>query len=320
MRRPIRGAPCELLATAYAKSVTDELASTFCSLLLKASSTERFKPLAMAALASAAAHTPAPGQASGARGKLAGAADALAVAVCNEILKLVPGRVSTEADARLAFDTQGTIDHAERLIALYEASGTSRGRVLIKVASTWEGIRAVEKLEQRGIACNCTLLFSFAQAVACADAGATLISPFVGRILDWHVKHEGREFSAETDPGVLAVTRIYNYFKTHRLPTIVMAASFRNADEIRQLAGCDTITVSPALLEILGEATDPLERKLAPETAPAHCRDARTAAAKSKPDFEAALGTGMARDKLEEGVAIFARDAAALEDWLGKLA
>ena len=151
-----------------------------------------------------------------------------------------------------------------------------------------------------------------------ADAGATLISPFVGRILDWHVKHEGRTFGAEDDPGVLAVTRIYNYFKKNHLPTTVMAASFRNADEIRQLAGCDALTVSPALLELLGEATSPLLRELSPETAPAHCRDARTAAAKSKPDFEAALGTGMARDKLEEGVAIFAHDASALEVWLGK--
>ena len=289
------------------------------SLLLKASTTERFKLVAMEALASAAARTPSPGQLSGARGKLAGAADALAVAVGNEILKLVPGRVSTEADARLAFDTQGTIERAERLIALYEASGTSRDRVLIKIESTWEGIRAVETLEQLGIACNCTLLFSFAQAVACADAGATLISPFVGRILDWHIKHEGREFSAENDPGVLAVTRIYNYFKAHHLQTTVMAASFRNADEIRLLAGCDAITVSPALLELLGEATNPLERKLSPETAPAHCHDARTAAAKTKPEFEAALGTGMARDKLEEGVAIFAREAAAPEDWLREL-
>ena len=243
----------------------------------------------------------------------------MAVAVGNEILKLIPGRVSTEADARLAFDTQATIDHAERLIALYEESGIARERVLIKVASTWEGIRAVEKLEQRGIACNCTLMFSLPQAVACADAGATLVSPFVGRILDWYMKHEGREYTAENDPGVLAVTRIYSYFKTHHVPTTVMAASFRNADEIRQLAGCDAITVSPALLEILGEATAPLARKLCPETAPAHCRDARTAAAKSKPDFEAALGTGMARDKLEEGVAIFARDAAALEHWLEEL-
>jgi transaldolase len=250
---------------------------------------------------------------------MAGAADALAVAVGNEILKLVPGRVSTEADARLAFDTQATVDHAERLISLYEESGTSRDRVLIKIASTWEGIRAVETLQKRGIACNCTLLFSFSQAVACADAHATLISPFVGRILDWHVKHEGREFSAETDPGVLAVTRIYDFYKKYRIPTTVMAASFRNIGEIQQLAGCDAVTVSPALLESLGEATEPLPRKLSPEVAAARCRDARTAAATSKPDFEAALGTGMARDKLEEGVAIFARDALALEDWLAKL-
>ena len=276
-------------------------------------------PLATAALASAAARSPAPGQASGARGEMAGAADALAVAVGNEILKLVPGRVSTEADARLAFDTQATVEHAERIVSLYEASGTSRDRVLIKVASTWEGIRAVETLQKRGIACNCTLLFSFSQAAACGDVGATLISPFVGRILDWHVKHEGREFSAENDPGVLAVTRIYNYFKRYSVPTTVMAASFRNADEIRQLAGCDAITVSPALLEALGEATEPLLRKLSPEAARAHCRDAPTSAATTKPDFEAALGTGMARDKLEEGVAIFARDAQALEDWLAKL-
>lgn len=250
---------------------------------------------------------------------MAGAADALAVAVGGEILKLVPGRVSTEADARLAFDTRATVEHAERLIALYEEAGISRDRVLIKIASTWEGVRAVETLQKRGIACNCTLLFSFSQALACADAGATLISPFVGRILDWHLKHEGREFSPENDPGVLAVTRIYHYYKTHRIPTTVMAASFRNVDEIRQLAGCDAVTISPALLETLGEATEPLQRKLSPETAAAHCRDPRTAAATSKPEFEAAIGTGMARDKLEEGVALFARDAAALEDWLAKL-
>jgi transaldolase len=250
---------------------------------------------------------------------MAGAADALAVSVGTEILKLVPGRVSTETDARLAHDTQATVEHALRLVGLYEEAGVSRERVLIKVASTWEGVRAVETLQKEGIACNCTLLFSLAQAVACAEAGATLISPFVGRILDWHVHHEGHHFEPQEDPGVAVVRRIYDYYKSHRIATTVMAASFRNVGEVRELAGVDAITLAPAILQGLAGSTEPLTRKLSPAFAARHVTDARVHAATTLPEFEAQLGHGMARDKLQEGVALFARDAAELENWLAKL-
>jgi transaldolase len=183
---------------------------------------------------------------------VAEALDEISVTFGKEILRIVPGRVSTEVDARLSYDTEATIQKARKLIGLYEQAGVHRDRVLIKIASTWEGIRAAERLEQEGIHCNLTLLFGFAQAVACAEAGATLISPFVGRILDWHKANTGREsYPGPEDPGVISVTKIFNYFKTYGYKTEVMGASFRNIDEIIELAGCDLLTISPALMEQL---------------------------------------------------------------------
>ena len=179
--------------------------------------------------------------------------DKLLVNFACEILKIVPGRVSTEVDAGLSFDTEGTLAKARRLIELYAKAGIGRERVLIKIASTWEGIRAAEQLEREGIHCNLTLLFSFAQAVACAEAGVTLISPFVGRISDWHKKERGTDIPADEDPGVASVTRIYNYFKKFGYKTQVMGASFRTVDQIVRLAGCDLLTISPNLLEQTGE-------------------------------------------------------------------
>ena len=185
-----------------------------------------------------------------------------------EILMIVPGRVSTEVDAGLSFDTKGTINKAQRLIGLYEDAGISRDRVLIKMASTWEGIRAAEKLEREGIHCNLTLLFSFAQAVACAEAGVTLISPFVGRIYDWYRKQNGgSEIPPDEDPGVASVTRIYNYYKRFGYETQVMGASFRRVEQVVWLAGCDLLTISPDLLEKLEKTDGEVTRKLSPKTA-----------------------------------------------------
>ncbi len=189
--------------------------------------------------------------------------DRLLIAFGEEILKIVPGRVSTEVDARLSFDTNGTMEKAHRLISLYEADGIDRNRILIKIASTWEGIRAAEVLEKEGIHCNLTLLFSFAQAVACAEAGVTLISPFVGRIHDWYLKKQGvSHFAPTEDPGVQSVTRIYHYFKKFGYKTEIMGASFRNVGEITELAGCDLLTISPDLLGELQKSDAPLTRKL----------------------------------------------------------
>ncbi|KAJ1966980.1 sedoheptulose-7-phosphate:D-glyceraldehyde-3- phosphate transaldolase, partial [Dimargaris xerosporica] len=185
-----------------------------------------------------------------------------------EILKIIPGRVSTEVDARLSFDTQATIEKAIHLINLYKEAGIDKKRVLIKIASTWEGIQAAKILEAKyGIHCNLTLLFSFPQAVACAEANVTLISPFVGRILDWYKASTGKQYDATEDPGVVSVQRIYNYYKQHNYPTIVMGASFRNVGEIEQLAGCDYLTISPALLSELHQKEASLPRVLSPEKA-----------------------------------------------------
>ena len=191
------------------------------------------------------------------------ALDEICVTFGKEILKIVPGRVSTEVDARLSYDTEATIAKARKLIGLYRMAGIGTDRVLIKIASTWEGIKAAEKLEREGIHCNLTLLFGFAQAVACAEAGVTLISPFVGRILDWYKKSTGRDsYPGPEDPGVLSVSKIFNYFKTYGYKTEVMGASFRNLDEIIELAGCDLLTISPALLDQLRHTQGELIRKL----------------------------------------------------------
>jgi len=188
------------------------------------------------------------------QGDIGLACDLFAVAVGKQILELIPGRISTEVDARLSFDTQAMVQRGERLIGLYEQAGISRERVLIKIASTWEGIRAAEQLEKAGIQTNLTLLFSFTQAVACAEAGVFLISPFVGRIYDWYKKHEGRDYQGAEDPGVQSVSRIYDYYKTHGYKTVVMGASFQNVGQIEALAGCDRLTISPELLGQLAEA------------------------------------------------------------------
>ena len=245
--------------------------------------------------------------------------DKLAVNFGREILALIPGRVSTEVDARLSYDTGATIARAERLIALYEDAGIGRERVLIKIASTWEGIRAAAELEQRDIHCNLTLLFSFAQAAACAEAGVTLISPFVGRILDWYRKHEGRDaYPAAEDPGVRSVTRIYNYFKRNGYRTQIMGASFRNSDEIRALAGCDLLTIAPALMAELAAASAPLQRMLDPRTA---MELGEAKAAPTEAAFRWQMNEdAMATEKLAEGIRKFAEDTQKLQAFLHRRA
>jgi transaldolase len=241
--------------------------------------------------------------------------DRLAIAFGTEILKIVPRRVSTEVDARLSFDTAGTIAKAREIIRMYEAGGISRERILVKAASTWEGIQAARELTKEGIHCNLTLLFSFAQAVACAEANVQLISPFVGRILDWYKKSTGRaEYPAAEDPGVLSVAAIFTYYKKFGYKTEVMGASFRNIGEITELAGCDLLTISPALLEELQKTEGSLALKL----------DAKGAA--SAPVAKISLDEksfrwmlnedAMATEKLSEGIRSFAADTVKLEKWL----
>jgi transaldolase len=245
------------------------------------------------------------------KGELGLACDHFGVAVGGEILKIIPGRISTEVDARLSFDTQATLNRAERLIGLYEKAGISRERVLIKIASTWEGIRAAEQLEKAGIQCNLTLLFTFAQAQACADAGVFLISPFVGRIYDWYKKAEGRDFFGAEDPGVQSVTRIYNYYKANAYQTVVMGASFRNIGQIEQLAGCDRLTISPELLQQLADDQQPLARLLSPGQA------AETKQSLSESQFRWAMNEdAMGTEKLAEGIRLFAHDQEKLENLL----
>ncbi|WP_349573350.1 transaldolase [Azotobacter salinestris] len=270
-------------------------ATTNPSLLLKAAALPRYAGLLEHAM-------------TGCGGDLGLACDRFAVAVGQEILKVIPGRISTEVDARLSFDSQATIGRAERLIDLYEQAGIARKRVLIKIAATWEGIRAAEQLEKAGIQTNLTLLFSFAQAVACADAGVFLISPFVGRIYDWYKKAEGRDFTGAEDPGVQSVTRIYNYYKANGYDTVVMGASFRNLGQIEQLAGCDRLTISPELLQQLAEEQGLLERQLAPGSS----GEARQVL--DEQAFRWALNEdAMATEKLAEGIRQFARDQLKLE-------
>ena len=239
------------------------------------------------------------------------ALDEICVTFGKEILKIVPGRVSTEVDARLSYDTEGTITKARKLIGLYRQAGIPRERVLIKIASTWEGIKAAEVLEKEGIHCNLTLLFSFAQAVAAAEAGVTLISPFVGRILDWFKKHTGRDsYPGPEDPGVVSVTQIFNYFKTYGYKTEVMGASFRNIEEIIELAGCDLLTISPALLDQLRQTQGELNRKLNPfDPAPTEQQ-----LHLDRPGYEAMMAQdAMATEKLDEGIRGFSKAIETLE-------
>jgi transaldolase len=229
----------------------------------------------------------------------------LTVAVGAELTKLVPGRVSTEVDARLSFDTDASVKRAHAIIADYAERGIGKERILIKLAATWEGIRAAEILQGEGIDCNLTLLFSKAQAVACADAAAFLISPFVGRITDWHKKHEERDtYAPDEDPGVLSVRRIYDHFKSNGISTVVMGASFRNTDQIKALAGCDNLTIAPKLLDELANDNADLPRALAPET-----ETGSTTAMMDEADFRWDMNAdAMATEKLAEGIRNFHTD------------
>lgn len=284
------------------KAYAPREATTNPTLILKAAQQPTYRPWIDEVIASTAGDA------------LADRVDRLLIRFGREILGIVPGRVSTEVDARLSFDTHATVDRALRLIERYQMEGVDPGRVLIKIAATWEGIRAAETLERRGVHCNLTLIFSPVQAVACAEAGVTLISPFVGRILDWHRKQSGRDFSAEDDPGVRSVRTIYTYLKAHGLPTEVMGASFRNTGQILALAGCDLLTISPDLLAELAASTTPVVRRLGvgsdgdrPPTI-----DVREAA------FRYALNAdAMATEKLAEGIRAFAADAERLDALLG---
>ncbi|TWR92047.1 transaldolase [Pseudomonas saxonica] len=243
-----------------------------------------------------------------AKGDVGLACDLFAVSVGSGILKVIPGRISTEVDARLSFDEAALLQKANQLIELYDKAGVGRDRVLIKLASTWEGIRAAEKLEKAGIQTNLTLLFSFAQAAACADAGVFLISPFVGRIYDWYKKSTGIDYTGSDDPGVQSVTRIYNYYKANGYSTVVMGASFRNTNQIEQLAGCDRLTISPDLLEKLAQEQGTLERKLAPGNA----GEPRLILSEEQFRWES-NEDAMATEKLAEGIRQFARDQEKLE-------
>ncbi len=240
--------------------------------------------------------------------------DHVLVAFGLEILQIVPGRVSTETDARLSFDTAGSIAKGRQLIALYEAAGISRDRILIKIASTWEGIKAAEVLEKEGIHCNLTLLFSMAQAVACAEAKVQLISPFVGRILDWWKASTKKEYAPMEDPGVISVTQIYNYYKKFGYQTEVMGASFRNKGEITELAGCDLLTISPALLGELAASTDPLEKKL--DAAAALALDLQQVHFDEKTFRYELNEDAMATEKTAQGIRSFAADIVKLEKFI----
>ncbi|WP_050463925.1 transaldolase [Herbaspirillum autotrophicum] len=237
--------------------------------------------------------------------------DRLLVAFGLEILNIIPGRVSTETDARLSFDTAGTIAKGRALIKLYEAAGIARERILIKIASTWEGIRAAEVLQQEGIRCNMTLLFSLPQAIACAEAGVQLISPFVGRIYDWHKKASGQEYAGADDPGVQSVQGIYNYYRKFGYATEVMGASFRNTSQIVELAGCDLLTISPDLLQKLAASDAVVERKLSPQQAQA-CTLEKISL--NEQSFRLSLNDdAMATEKLAEGIRLFCIDSLKLE-------
>ncbi|GAA4033933.1 transaldolase [Actimicrobium antarcticum] len=243
--------------------------------------------------------------------------DHLLVAFGVAILKLIPGRVSTETDARLSFDTAGTIAKGQHLIALYEAAGIPRERVLIKIAATWEGIRAAEILERDGIRCNMTLLFSLPQAIACADAGARLISPFVGRIYDWYKKSTGLDYVGAEDPGVQSVKRIYSYYRKFGYATEVMGASFRNTSQILELAGCDLLTISPELLQKLAENSTTVSRKLSPEIA--QLADLQKVSLDEKAFRTQLNDDAMATEKLSEGIRAFCVDSVKLDDLVDAL-
>ncbi len=280
-------------------------ATTNPSLLLKAASLPHYATLLDQAKAAAA-------QLGGSSSEqLANCCDRFAVDVGREILDVIPGRISTEVDARLSFDTEASMERARKLIGMYEAAGIDKSRILIKLASTWEGVLAAKQLEKEGINCNLTLLFGFSQAAACADAGVFLISPFVGRILDWYKANTELTIeNPQDDPGVQSVSRIYHYYKTHDYRTVVMGASFRNTDEIEALAGCDRLTISPGLLESLASSSDALPRQLNANTAQSN----DTKAAPLEAEFRYQLNDdAMATEKLAEGIRNFVVDQIKLE-------
>ncbi len=286
-------------------------ATTNPSLLLKAAQAAQYRPLVDGALADAAR------VAEGGAARAEAFMERLAVAFGREILEIIPGRVSTEVDARYSFDTEASIAKARHFIALYEAGGVPRERVLIKVGTTWEGIRAAERLEREGIHCNMTLLFSFAQAVACAEAGVTLISPFVGRIYDYYRKARGAELPVDDDPGVTSVRRIYAYFKKHGFRTQVMGASFRRVEQIIQLAGCDLLTISPELLAQLAATDGDLAPALTLEMA--H-REGEARVTMDEKTFRWMHNQDpMAVEKLSDGIRRFDLDARALERWASSM-
>ncbi|NVK44073.1 MAG: transaldolase [Oceanospirillaceae bacterium] len=283
-------------------------ATTNPSLLLKASQNPLYRPLLLQARDWARTRGGSD------QTQLDNMTDKLAVLIGREILQLVPGRVSTEVDARLSFDTDATIARARKLIGLYDEAGIGHDRILIKIASTWEGIRAAEVLEREGIRCNLTLLFGFAQAQACADAGVYLISPFVGRILDWHkTRDAAADFSGDRDPGVQSVSRIYRYYKQHGYDTVVMGASFRNIGEIQALAGCDRLTISPALMQELEQSQEPLSRRLDPESSASDDANSQLDETGFRWDMNE---DAMATEKLAEGIRNFAVDQVKLEQLL----
>ncbi len=280
-----------------------EDATTNPSLILKAAQLAGYAPLINDAIEYAKAQSNSKQQ------QVQDTCDMLAVNIGKEILNIVPGRISTEVDARLSYDTQASLAKARQLVKMYNNAGISNDRILIKLASTWQGIRAAEILEKEGINCNLTLLFSFAQAKACAEAGVYLISPFVGRIMDWHKKERGCEFTPEADPGVKSVAKIYSYYKTHGYQTVVMGASFRNTGEILELAGCDRLTISPQLLQELEQQQGEVVAKLSAtsdiETAPVALTEAQFLWEHNQDP--------MAIDKLAEGIRNFAIDQDKLE-------
>ncbi|HCF7779138.1 TPA: transaldolase [Vibrio cholerae] len=285
------------------KKYQPEDATTNPSLILKAAQIAEYAPLIDQAIAYAKTQSSDKAQ------QVQDTCDMLAVNIGKEILKTIPGRISTEVDARLSYDTERSVAKARQLVKMYNDAGISNDRILIKLASTWEGIRAAEILEKEGINCNLTLLFSFAQARACAEAGVFLISPFVGRIMDWYKAKEGRDFAASEDPGVLSVTKIYNYYKEHGYKTVVMGASFRNIGEILELAGCDRLTIAPSLLAELEAAEGELVAKLV---------DSKDSKARPAPMTHSEFLwehnlDAMAVEKLAEGIRNFAVDQGKLE-------
>ena len=289
------------------REYTPQDATTNPSLILKAAQMSEYEALVDKVLAEAREEADS-------GDVMAVALDKLAIFFGLEILKIVPGRVSTEVDARLSFNTEATLAKARALIARYEKNGIDRDRILIKIAATWEGIRAAEELEKEGIHCNLTLLFSFPQAVACAEAGVRLISPFVGRIMDWHKAKTGNEYSSAEDPGVQSVTAIYNYYKKFDYATEVMGASFRNTGEITELAGCDLLTISPNLLQELQESEGDLPRKLTKETA--NASDVEKISLNETAFRWEMNEDPCATEKLAEGIRRFAADSVKLEQFL----